>query len=51
MAFAFVLVRVLAEEQRCDPPSVGSMITFRYQGMASGGKPRVARFMPAWDEM
>ena len=38
------------DEQRRNPPPVGSMVTFRYQGMTSGGKPRFARFMRVRDE-
>ena len=38
------------DAQRRDPPPVGSMVTFRYQGMTSGGKPRFARFMRVRDE-
>ncbi|QAU23735.1 DNA ligase [Dyella sp. M7H15-1] len=41
----------LSDELRRDPPPVGSMVTFRYQGMTSGGKPRFARFMRVRDEM
>jgi DNA ligase 1 len=39
-----------SDEQRRNPPPVGSMVTYRYQGMTSGGKPRFARFMRVWDE-
>jgi DNA ligase 1 len=39
------------DEQRRSPPPVGSMVTFRYQGMTPAGKPRFARFMRVWDEM
>ena len=39
------------DAQRRNPPSVGSMVTYRYQGMTSGGKPRFARFMRIRDEM
>jgi DNA ligase-1 len=38
------------DEQRRKPPPVGSVVTFRYQGMTSGGKPRFARFMRVRDE-
>jgi DNA ligase 1 len=37
------------DAQRRAPPPVGSMVTFRYQGMTSGGKPRFARFMRVWE--
>jgi DNA ligase-1 len=33
------------DEQRRNPPPVGSTVTFRYQGMTAAGKPRFARFM------
>ncbi|HTV87221.1 MAG TPA: DNA ligase [Dyella sp.] len=33
------------DELRRHPPPVGSVVTFRYQGTTSGGKPRFARFM------
>jgi DNA ligase-1 len=33
------------DAQRRNPPPVGSMVTFRYQGMTAAGKPRFARFM------
>lgn len=39
------------DEQRRNPPPIGSMVTFRYQGMTSGGKPRFARFMRIRDSM
>jgi DNA ligase 1 len=39
------------DEQRRTPPPIGSMVTFRYQGMTSGGKPRFARFMRIRDEI
>lgn len=38
------------DEQRRKPPSVGSLVTYRYQGITSGGKPRFARFMRVRDE-
>ncbi|WP_284320093.1 DNA ligase [Dyella acidisoli] len=38
------------DEQRRNPPPVGSLVTYRYQGMTSGGKPRFARFMRIRDE-
>ncbi|HUA82208.1 MAG TPA: DNA ligase [Dyella sp.] len=34
-----------SDDQRRDPPPVGSTVTYRYEGMTSGGKPRFARFM------
>jgi DNA ligase-1 len=33
------------DEQRKNPPPIGSVITFRYQGMTIKGKPRFARFL------
>jgi DNA ligase-1 len=38
-----------SDELRRHPPPVGSMVTFRYQGTTSGGKPRFARFMRTHD--
>lgn len=38
------------DAQRRDPPPVGSVVTYRYQGVTSGGKPRFARFMRVRDE-
>ncbi|GLQ47715.1 ATP-dependent DNA ligase [Dyella lipolytica] len=40
-----------SDAQRRNPPPVGSVVTYRYQGMTSGGKPRFARFMRIRDEM
>ncbi|WP_233843491.1 DNA ligase [Dyella sp. 2HG41-7] len=40
-----------SDDQRRDPPPVGSTVTYRYQGMTSGGKPRFARFMRIRDEL
>lgn len=40
-----------SDAQRRDPPPVGSMVTFRYQGMTPAGKPRFARFLRVRDEM
>jgi DNA ligase-1 len=39
------------DAQRRDPPPVGSVITFRYQGTTGGGKPRFARFMRVREEL
>jgi DNA ligase-1 len=33
------------DSQRKDPPPIGSIITFRYQGLTRTGKPRFARFL------
>lgn len=38
------------DEQRRKPPPLGSVVTFRYQGKTSSGKPRFARFMRVRDE-
>lgn len=38
------------DEQRRKPPAVGSVVTYRYQGVTSGGKPRFARFMRVREE-
>ncbi|HKT27916.1 DNA ligase [Dyella sp.] len=38
------------DEQRQNPPAVGTMVTFRYQGMTAAGKPRFARFMRVREE-
>jgi DNA ligase len=40
-----------SDAQRRNPPPVGSVVTYRYQGMTSGGKPRFARFMHIRDDM
>jgi DNA ligase-1 len=39
-----------SDEQRQNPPPVGTMVTFRYQGMTAAGKPRFARFMRVREE-
>ncbi len=39
------------DEDRRNPPPVGSLVTYRYQGMTSAGKPRFARFMRVRDEL
>jgi DNA ligase 1 len=40
-----------SDEQRRHPPPVGSVVTYRYQGMTTGGKPRFARFMRIHEAM
>lgn len=40
-----------SDAQRRDPPPVGSLVTFRYQGMTPAGKPRFARFMRVREDM
>lgn len=40
-----------SDAQRRDPPSVGSLVTFRYQGLTPAGKPRFARFMRVREDM
>jgi len=39
------------DEQRRHPPPIGSLVTYRYRGMTSGGKPRFATFMRVRDEL
>ncbi|MCG6415641.1 DNA ligase [Vibrio fluvialis] len=34
-----------SDEQRLNPPEVGSLITYRYNGLTAEGKPRFARFV------
>lgn len=34
-----------SDEQRLNPPAVGSLITYRYNGLTAHGKPRFARFL------
>ncbi|MCG6508061.1 DNA ligase, partial [Vibrio parahaemolyticus] len=33
-----------SDEQRLNPPEIGSLITYRYNGLTAEGKPRFARF-------
>ncbi|ELS3715264.1 DNA ligase [Vibrio fluvialis] len=33
------------DEQRLNPPEIGSLITYRYNGLTAEGKPRFARFV------
>ncbi|WP_293645225.1 DNA ligase [Thiolapillus sp.] len=35
----------LSDQDRRDPPAIGSLITFRYHGLSSAGIPRFASFM------
>lgn len=35
----------LSDQQRRDPPALGSVITYRYNGLTDEGKPRFARFV------
>ncbi len=39
----------LSDQDRTYPPSIGSVITFRYQGVTSNGIPRFASFLRARD--
>ncbi|HET7314833.1 DNA ligase [Salinisphaera sp.] len=41
----FAIGTGFSDEQRADPPPVGSWITFRYQGETATGLPRFARFL------
>ncbi|EKO3550427.1 DNA ligase [Vibrio fluvialis] len=34
-----------SDEQRMNPPEIGSLITYRYNGLTAEGKPRFARFV------
>ncbi|MDT8868650.1 DNA ligase [Vibrio fluvialis] len=34
-----------SDEQRLNPPDIGSLITYRYNGLTAEGKPRFARFV------
>ncbi|MEC9357119.1 MAG: DNA ligase [Pseudomonadota bacterium] len=40
-----------SDEQRADPPALGSWVTYRYNGFTVNGIPRFARFMRIRDEM
>ena len=40
-----------SDEQRADPPALGSWVTYRYNGFTVNGVPRFARFMRIRDEM
>ena len=39
-----------SDEQRSQPPPIGSSVTYRYRGTTSGGKPRFASFLRVRDE-
>lgn len=41
----FKLGSGLTEQQRAEPPAIGSMVHYRYNGLTSKGKPRFARFV------
>lgn len=41
----FAIGSGLSDEQRAQPPELGSIITYRYQGTTHNGKPRFARFL------
>ncbi|MCX9565389.1 DNA ligase, partial [Vibrio cholerae] len=34
-----------SDAERADPPEIGSLITYRYNGLTTDGKPRFARFV------
>jgi DNA ligase-1 len=40
----------LSDAQRAAPPEIGSLVTYRYNGLTRTGKPRFARFMRVRDE-
>ncbi len=40
-----------SDEVRRHPPPVGSLVTYRYRGTTSGGKPRFASFLRVRDEL
>jgi DNA ligase-1 len=33
------------DAERAEPPAIGSLVTFRYQGRTKNGLPRFARFL------
>ncbi|WP_432697089.1 DNA ligase [Marinobacterium sp. YM272] len=39
----------LSDEERASPPKIGSLVTYRFNGLTSQGKPRFARFMRIYD--
>lgn len=39
------------DEQRRNPPPIGSLVTYRYRGLTSNGKPRFASFMRVREDM
>lgn len=39
----------LSDAERADPPPIGSLVTYRYNGLTAGGKPRFARFLRVFD--
>ncbi len=41
----FKLGSGLSEQQRAEPPAIGSMVHYRYNGLTNKGKPRFARFV------
>ncbi|MGB3393552.1 MAG: DNA ligase [Stenotrophomonas sp.] len=38
------------DAQRADPPAIGSLVTYRYNGLTAKGLPRFARFLRVRDE-
>lgn len=41
----FAIGSGFSDEQRHSPPQIGSVVTYRFNGLTSQGKPRFARFM------
>lgn len=39
-----------SDEDRTDPPPVGSWVTYRFNGLTATGLPRFARFMRRWQD-
>ncbi len=46
----FKLGTGLTDQQRQNPPTIGSSVTYSYQDITPGGKPRFARFMRVYHE-
>ena len=46
----FKLGTGLSDEQRHNPPTIGSTVTYSYQNLTPGGKPRFARFLRVYHE-
>jgi DNA ligase 1 len=41
----FLIGSGFSDAQRCEPPAVGSVVTYRYRDLTSSGLPRFASFM------
>ncbi|HEX7047399.1 MAG TPA: DNA ligase, partial [Gammaproteobacteria bacterium] len=39
------------DAERAEPPAIGSLVTYRYNGLTSNGVPRFARFLRVRHEM